>query len=517
MIVLTFLATFLAIGLVSFVIYLKWSFTYWIRRNVFTFPTSLPFGNAKDQFLQRASIAKATVDIYREVKARGLRYGGLHFMFQPIFVPTDPILLRQMLSVDFQHFTDHVDYVNEYDDPLTGNLFTLRGAKWKAMRSKMASFFSSGKMKLMFQTMVDCTKELPNVLDAAILKKEAVDVKEIFSRYTIDIISSVIFGIEGNCLKDSDSDFRKFGKLAVAPTGLDAFKVFLIQIIPNIMETLRVTVTSKDVEYFFMNIVKQTIAFRDANNVDRKDFMQLFMKLRDEDIKATTKTDNNESRDGETVYYQCGLTVNEIAAQAFIFYVAGFETSATTLQYLLYELTENQDIQDKVREEIEQVLGKHEKKITYEAIQEMTYLDKCIYETLRKYPPVPAVTRRCTKEYKVPDSDLTLEKGTVAMLPIYGIHHDPDYYPDPQIFEPERFSEENKSVRPPMTFLAFGEGPRMCIGLRLGILQAKVGLVAVLKDYKFTLNSRTITPLQFDPTQFILAPVGGIWTDVEKL
>lgn len=85
-------------------------------------------------------------------------------------------------------------------------------------------------------------------------------------------------------------------------------------------------------------------------------------------------------------------------------------------------------------------------------------------ETLRKHPPVEVVTRICVKDYNIPGMDLTLKTGNRIQVSIAGIHHDPDYYPDPEKFDPERFTEENKSKRPPFSFLAFGEGPRICIG-----------------------------------------------------
>jgi cytochrome P450 family 6 len=85
-------------------------------------------------------------------------------------------------------------------------------------------------------------------------------------------------------------------------------------------------------------------------------------------------------------------------------------------------------------------------------------------ETLRKYPPVVAVTRECTKPIKLRGTDLTLEKGLQVVLPIYGLHHDPKYYPDPERFDPERFSDPEIKKRPQFSFIPFGEGPRICIG-----------------------------------------------------
>lgn len=85
-------------------------------------------------------------------------------------------------------------------------------------------------------------------------------------------------------------------------------------------------------------------------------------------------------------------------------------------------------------------------------------------ETLRFYPPSPLTDRTCTIDYKIPGTDYTVAKGSGIMIPIMAIHHDPEIYPDPETFNPERFSPENKHKINPYTFLSFGAGGRNCIG-----------------------------------------------------
>ncbi|KAH0813543.1 hypothetical protein GEV33_009247 [Tenebrio molitor] len=193
------------------------------------------------------------------------------------------------------------------------------------------------------------------------------------------------------------------------------------------------------------------------------------------------------------------LTMNELAAQAFVFFLAGFETSSNTMTFCLFELVSNPDIQEKLPQEVKDILDKYDNKLTYGGVIEMHYMEKVINETLRKYPPVPFLNRVCTKDYHVPGTDFIIEKGTKVMIQVLGIQRDPEHYPDPEKFDPERFSEENKKTRHPYTFLPFGEGPRICIGLRFGMMQTKVALTILLKNYKFSLGSKTALPLKFDP------------------
>lgn len=87
-----------------------------------------------------------------------------------------------------------------------------------------------------------------------------------------------------------------------------------------------------------------------------------------------------------------------------------------------------------------------------------------IAESLRKYPPVSFLNRVCKNDYKISSTDFILPKNSDVILSVLGVHHDPEYYPDPEKFDPDRFTEENKATRPSYTYLPFGDGPRICIG-----------------------------------------------------
>lgn len=109
---------------------------------------------------------------------------------------------------------------------------------------------------------------------------------------------------------------------------------------------------------FFVNIVRQTVELRERENIRRNDFMDLLIDLR--------KSEHSQ-----------GLSLEQLAAQVFVFFIAGFETSSTNMSYTLFELAKNEDIQNKLRAEIQSVLEKHGK-LTYDALMEMKYLDQVI-------------------------------------------------------------------------------------------------------------------------------------------
>jgi len=147
----------------------------------------------------------------------------------------------------------------------------------------------------------------------------------------------------------------------------------------------------------------------------------------------------------------------------------------------------------------------------------MKYLGQVIDESLRKYPAVPFITRQCVEDYVIPGTEVKIEKGIRTFIPIKGIHYDPEYYENPEVFDPDRFSDEIKRDRNQYAFIPFGEGPRMCIGMRFGIMQSKVGLVSILKNFKVALSKKTKEPIKLSVTSFVPVVEGGVWLDLEKL
>ena len=106
-------------------------------------------------------------------------------------------------------------------------------------------------------------------------------------------------------------------------------------------------------------------------------------------------------------------------------------------------------------------------------------------ETLRKYPPLTFLSRLCNKDYTIPETNLVVEKGIQVVIPVLGLHRDPKYFPDPEKFEPERFSDEAKRHRPNYVYLPFGEGQRICIGMYLNFRICLVSCLRTMQHCRF--------------------------------
>jgi len=184
------------------------------------------------------------------------------------------------------------------------------------------------------------------------------------------------------------------------------------------------------------------------------------------------------------------------------------------MSFLAYELVCNPDIQQKLYEEVKetnQELGG--KKITYEQIQKMKYLDQVVSETLRKWPVAAATDRMCTKDYvlKYDDKVLNFDTNINFTIPIWAFHHDPKYFPEPNKFDPERFSEENRGNIDPDTYLPFGIGPRNCIGSRFALMELKTIFYCLLLNFTLEVSEKTTIPFKYEDVPFAMKPLNGIW------
>lgn len=343
--------------------YFQWLYKYWERKHVPYVTPKFPFGTIKVFANPPVPFGEMCRQHYNEYKTKGYKHVGIYMFSRPMYLALDPEYVRHILAKDFDYFSDRGFYFND-KDPLGANLFTVDGARWRNLRIKLTPTFTSSKMKMMFQTLVACGFHMKDAIDKMCLEKSPIDIKDVLARFTINVIGSCAFGIECNCFADPNSRFRQCGKRIFDFTMMENIQLFVGIAAPSLARRLGFKTTPDEVIEFLSSVVEETVKYREENNIIRKDFLHLLIE-----IKNSVKDENGKG---------IGITMNDVAAQAYVFFAAGYETSSSTMTFCLFELTQNLDMQQKVRDEINQVLKKHNGKLTYDAIMEMRYMEQVI-------------------------------------------------------------------------------------------------------------------------------------------
>ncbi|XP_043282965.1 cytochrome P450 6k1-like [Venturia canescens] len=498
----SFLLTCL-IGLLGiFYLRAKWKLSYWQRRGIPSLPTNLIFGNFKDSFLLKIAPGFLLGRLYSEAKEDDA-FIGVYILHQPFLLLRSPDLIKKILVKDFAAFPNRFFASPRDSTDLVGSrgLFSIHNPEWRYLRTKLSPTFTTGKLKSLFNLMLESSEFLNSYMkkrfdgdDNAVKKFEF---KDTSTRFTTDVISSLAFGIRTNSFEDPPPEFYTRSRGPFTMTILRALRLSSAFFFPGLSKYLGGSMLGENTDYF-RKVFWNSMNSREEGKYERGDVIDGLLKLK-----------NDKSEDGFEIQ---GDT---LVAQSAIFFVAGLETSSTTMAFTLWELAKQPEIQKRLRSHILENLGDG-RKITYESVQNMKYLMAVINETLRMYPPAPLIDRVADRDYKIPGTQVVLEKGTVVYVALPGIQMDPKYFSDPKIYDPDRFSEERKSDIKPFTFMPFGEGPRICIGLRVGMLQTAVGLITILRDYEVLLNPRYTTN-GVSPRSAFTIPAAGILLDVKKI
>jgi len=205
-----------------------------------------------------------------------------------------------------------------------------------------------------------------------------------------------------------------------------------------------------------------------------------------------------------------------MTAQAFIFFVAGLDNVSNTVSWALHHLALDPELQERAAKEVRETIAKHEGNMSYEALKQMELVEQILEEAMRLYTPVGILFRKCVSSTSLGSSGLAVKEGQAVFIPTSAIHMDPDIFPDPERFDPDRFTKEAKEQRHPYAYLAFGEGPRVCIAERFAILEMKLCLASLLNEFKFSVGPKTEVKPVLDKLSFGPSPKNGFWLTVDE-
>lgn len=291
----------------------KFLMSRWSRRGFAQLSPKFMIGDIGKLLLGKQSFAVFLHEKCLQTKDK--RALGLYFSLRPNLLINDPLLIQDILVRDFNNFHDRPFYVDEVKNPLTGHLFSLSGQKWRDLRVKLTPAFTTGKLKGMFPIIKDCAEVLENYLVKSFDEgRNEIEFGDLFARYTTNIISSVAFGIENDCINDRDHIFYRICQKISKPNFKKGFSDILAMFVPFVS----IRAVDQEIEDFIFSIVNQTLEYREKNEFSRKDFMQLMVELKTQGfVTADDKSAGKISTDVRK------MKVSEIAAQVFVFIVAG--------------------------------------------------------------------------------------------------------------------------------------------------------------------------------------------------
>ncbi|NXS90957.1 CP3AD protein, partial [Jacana jacana] len=425
------------------------------------------------------------------------KYGkvwGFYDGRQPVVAVMDPQIIKTVLVKEcYSTFTNRRRF--DLAGVIKNAISLAEDEQWKRIRTVLSPTFTSGKLKEMFPIIKHYGEVLVKNVQKQVEKDNTISVKDIFGSYGMDVVTSTSFGVNIDSMNNPKDPFvREMRKLVKFDFFDPAFIVtFVFPFLTPILAKMNVNFFPKDAVDFFMRSIAKIRQDREKEpHKGRVDFLQLMI----ESQKSTSLGSGDEN------HSEKALTDIEILAQAFIFIFAGYETTSNTLCYVAYELATHPDVQQKLLEEIDTVLP-NKAPLTYEAMTQLEYLDMTLNETLRLYPLGGRLERTCKRDVEI--NGVTIPKGIIVMIPPYSLHRDPEYWPNPEEFRPERFSKENKESIDPYTYLPFGAGPRNCIGMRFALLTLKVAITALLQHFTFQTCKETQIPLKLK-SQGLLTP-----------
>nr|QIU80473.1 cytochrome P450 monooxygenase CYP6CY24 [Aphis gossypii] len=423
---------------------------------------------------------------------------GYFQMREPMLMVREPELINTILVKDFSYFTDHGFDIDPSTSILANSLFFSNGQKWRTMRQKLSPGFTSGKLKDTHNQINECGDEMVSRIANVIEKTDRLEVKTMTTGFSTDVIGTCAFGLKLDTIKNDDSEFRRYVKMIFRNTPRQLIVQMLMTICPRVLKLFKIKLFSQEATNFFYNVFTDVIKHREEHNLVRNDLTQTLMQAR----KELVMKKNSDIEDK--------FTDDDIIANAILMFTAGSETVSSMLSFCLYELALNKEIQDKLRAEICSMKAKYNGQLNNDYLMDLTYANMVLDETGRKYSIAFSILRVATKTYTLPDESFVIEKGQKITIPMFHIHNDPKYYPDPMRFDPERFSMEQKSQRPKGTYLAFGDGPRVCIGKRFAESEMKLLLSNVLSKFEVLPCEQTEIPVNIRSDTGLTSPKNGI-------
>lgn len=404
--------------------------------------------------------------------------GGL----KQAIVTTDPAVIQHVLKANAENYQKSEIQVKRMGHFLGKGLLTTHGEAWRIQRRLIQRGFERKQLEILSSIMQDSLAESLREFDKQVTLGP-VDIYPQLMKMTFSMVAKSLFGAR---LKDKDID--------LVSHSISTVQEFIVRqtLQPYLNPWFSVSGELRRHEEMRVRadgVLLEYIKTRRQQEPGH-DLLQILMDAR--------------YSDGQ------GMSDELVLSESMQLLVAGHETSSNALSWLLYLLSSRPDCLERVRQEFRSVLG--EAPLSFGDVPRFEFATQVILEALRLYPPFWMIDRMAIADDRV--GNLDIPRGSMVIVFVHGAHHAQRYWPDPETFDPQRFSKANEKLHTPFTHLPFGAGPRGCIGGNYAVLQILMILSELLRRYDLELTpGQTIEPRPM----VILRPKYGIRMTFAKI
>ncbi len=417
------------------------------------------------------------LNFMRRNRAQFGRIYRIEIMGQTQIITTDPDAMHAVLVTESKHF----DKDNDYTDVKRGlarflgsGLLTSNGDFWRRQRKLVAPALHAKRIEAYADAMVRYADEQVSTWSDG----EQRDISLENNQITVRIVGKTLFNME----VEAEVELIRRSMQAVQER-FSILSPFIPTWVPTPVE-LRARRASRDLDGFVYGMIAD---WREQGE-DTGDLLSMLLLA--------------ETEDGER------MTDKQARDEALTLFLAGHETTANALNWTFTLLAQHPDVEAKLHAEIDAVLG--DRLPTLADLDALPYTEQVVKEAMRLYPPAPFVGRVAAVDVDLPTQTgetFHVPAGASLGLNIYLLHHDPDLWPDPDRFDPERFNADNEPHIPRYAYLPFGGGPRVCIGNSFAMMEARLILATVARRYRLSLApGQVVEPLPL----ITLNPKGGL-------
>ncbi|KAL3197930.1 hypothetical protein MRX96_044616 [Rhipicephalus microplus] len=492
--VMVFLASTLSLIVIFLAAVIRWRqrhFSYFKTLGIPGPEPSLLWGNLREYHETH----------YFEVIGKWLdKYGDTFGFYNgdvPFVVTKDLDFLEYIFIRNFQNFTDRGDeMVMEQRHPLLRNgIVYAEGSKWRNIRRSLASAFTHGKLKQMMADVKNGADTFLDIVSEYADSNREANVFELYQRLAMDYVGRTAFGVDFSFQRGPENALAVSSKAILrgvmkgpfyficqctSTFGVFAKPLYWINMLLGVYASVALTKETANV----IDLRRNNPEFR------KPDVLQNLLDA--EYQEEIPETDNGSPQNAST-------------------FIAGYDTTSTSLSYVTYLLAKHQDVQERVRREANEVFSSEEE-LDYETVtKKLPYLSQVVSEALRLYPPVLTFTsRKAVNHFE--HNGVQYKAGTCFSSPILQVHRDARYWPDPLSFNPDRFSPDNESNYHKVAYQAFGIGPRNCIGMRMAHMVLYSTIARLVQRFRFNLGpSQEKGPLEIVSQAIVSKPSNGPW------